>query len=152
MALHLPAETPQNSGRIDMLIQVPLKKRVLLLEWKAIQIDFLNIGAWRGRKEKAEHLRGMANANDVLDLQFSQYDAWRPGQTIRSWITEGPVRGDNNKSPRRQLAEYVACPEITRLREDNEVTAYLIVVIGSRQVLFWEMDDGHFQKDPQLAA
>ncbi|OAQ23951.1 hypothetical protein K457DRAFT_903587 [Linnemannia elongata AG-77] len=143
--------TPQNFGRIDMLIQIPLKRRVLLLEWKAIQIDFLDIGAWRGHKEKAEHIRGMTVANDVLDLQFSRYDAWRPGQIIRSWITEGPI-SDNNKSPRQQLAEYVASPEITKLKEDSEVTAYLVVVIGSRQVLFWEMDDGHFQKDPQLAA
>ncbi|KAK5822985.1 hypothetical protein F5H01DRAFT_401412 [Linnemannia elongata] len=144
-------KTPQNFGRIDTLIQVPSKRRVLLLKWKAIQIDFLDIGAWRGRKEKAEHLRGMTDANDVLDLQFSRYDAWRPGQTIRGWITEGPIR-DNNKSPRQQLAEYVASSEITKLKEDNEVTAYLVVVIGSRQVLFWEMDNGYFQKDPHLAA
>lgn len=135
-----------------MLIRVPSKKRVLLLEWKAIQIDFLVIGAGRRRNEKAEHLRGMTDANEVLDLQFSLYDLWRPRQTIRQWITEGPIRGDNQKSPRLQLAEYVASPEITKLKEDNEVTAYLVVVIGSRQVLFWEMDDGHSLKDPQLAA
>ena len=98
-----------------MLIQVPLKKRVLLLEWKAIQIDFLDIGTSQGRKEKAEHLRGMVDVNDVLELRFSRHDAGRPGQTIRSWIAESPIRGDNKKSPRQQLSEYVASPDITKL-------------------------------------
>jgi len=112
----------------------------------------LDIGTSQGRKEKAEHLRGMVDVNDVLELRFSRHDAWRPGQTIRSWIAEGPIRGDNKKSPRQQLSEYVDSPEITKLKDGNEVTAYLIVVIGSRQVLFWEMDNGDFQKDPQLAA
>ncbi|KAF9176761.1 hypothetical protein BGZ50_009714 [Haplosporangium sp. Z 11] len=142
----------QTFGRIDMLIQVPLKKRVILLEWKAIQIDFLDVGMSRGRREKAEHLSDMADANGILDLQFSWYDRWRPGQTIRSWITDGPIKGENKISPRQQLAEYVNSPEIALLKKENEVTVFLVVIIGSRQVLFWEMDNGDFRKDPELAS
>ncbi|KAF9088290.1 hypothetical protein BGX27_002724, partial [Mortierella sp. AM989] len=145
-------KTPHQTGRIDMLIQIPSKKQVLLLERKAIQIDFLDIGASRVRKEKAEHFGGITDPNKILDLQFSRYDSWRPEQTIRSWIADGPIRGNNRKSPRQQLAEYVASPGITKMKEDNEVAGYLVVVIGSRQVLFWKMDNGDFREDPELAA
>ncbi|KAF9994041.1 hypothetical protein BGZ79_001232 [Entomortierella chlamydospora] len=119
-------------GRIDILIQVPLKKQVVLLEWKAIQIDFLDVGTSWGRKEKN--------------------DRWRSGQTIRSWITVGPIKGENSISPRQQLAEYVNSPEIALLKKVNVVTAFLAVIIGSRQVLIWEMDNGEFRKDPDLAS
>lgn len=61
----------QTFGRIDMLIQVPLKKRVILLEWKAIHIDLLDIGTLRGRKEKAEILRGMVDANEMTRLSIT---------------------------------------------------------------------------------
>lgn len=135
-----------------MLIQVPLKKRVLLLEWKVIQIDFLDVGTSQDRKQKAEHLKGIVDVNEILDLRFKMHDAWRSGQTIRRWIEEGPIKGENKISPRQQLAEYLDSPEIAKLKEKNKVTAYLIVVIGSRQVLFWEMDNGGFSRDPQLAA
>ncbi|KAG0288172.1 hypothetical protein BGZ98_004366, partial [Dissophora globulifera] len=110
----------QTSGRIDMLIQVPLKKRAVLLEWKAIQIDFLDVGKSQGCKEKVGHLSDMADANEILDLQFSWYDLWRPGQTIQSWITDGPIKGDNKISPRQQLAEYVNSPDIALLKKENE--------------------------------
>ncbi|KAF9113417.1 hypothetical protein BGX27_001592 [Mortierella sp. AM989] len=55
--------------------------------------------------------------------------------------------------PCRQLQEYPASHEIARLKKEQEVVAYLIVVVGSRQILFWKMDnDEVFQEDPQLAA
>ncbi|KAF9983172.1 hypothetical protein BGZ80_008517 [Entomortierella chlamydospora] len=143
---------PQRThGRIDMLIQVPLKKRIVLIEWKAIQIDFLDVGTSLGCKEKAEHLSGLVDVNEILELKFSQYDRWRPGQTIRNWITNGPINGERNVSPRKQLAEYLASPEITILKEENEVVAFLVIIIGSRQVLLWQMEDGKFQKKPELA-
>lgn len=79
-----------------MLIQVPSKKLVLLLEWKAIQIKYLDVDKAWGRKGKAERLRGMVDANEILDPRFSQHDAWRPGQTVRNWIVEGPIKGITN--------------------------------------------------------
>ncbi|KAG0336155.1 hypothetical protein BG000_006872 [Podila horticola] len=33
-------------GRIDMQVLVPSKKRILVLEWKVIQIDYLDLGAF----------------------------------------------------------------------------------------------------------
>jgi hypothetical protein len=55
------------------------------------------------------------------------------------------------KSP-RQLEEYVNGAEIALLKEENEVRAFLVVVVGSRQVLIWEMSNGDSQKDPELAS
>ncbi|KAF9951127.1 hypothetical protein BGZ72_007293 [Mortierella alpina] len=67
-------KVPQHIGQFDKLIQVPLKKRVPPLEWKAIQIDYLNITTWWGCKEKTEHLGGATDANAAFDIQFSQND------------------------------------------------------------------------------
>ncbi|KAF9186305.1 hypothetical protein BGZ49_004197, partial [Haplosporangium sp. Z 27] len=36
-----PEGTP---GRIDMLVSIPLRKQLFVLEWKSIQIDFIEIG------------------------------------------------------------------------------------------------------------
>lgn len=68
-----------------------------------------------------------------------------------NWIAHGPTKGENKKSPRQQIAEYVDCPEIAKLKEENEVKAHLVVIVGSRQVLFWKMDNGDFRKNPELA-
>jgi hypothetical protein len=140
-----------------MQVRVPLKKRILLLEWKVVQIGYLGFEkSLSSYEKKAEHLEGTVDASTILDLKFKGSDLWRSGQTIREWILTGPLKGEkgaNNKSPRQQLAEYVASPEVTQWKnEHQEVTAYLIVVVGSRQILFWEMgDDGEFRKEPQLA-
>ncbi|KAG0010683.1 hypothetical protein BGZ80_001266, partial [Entomortierella chlamydospora] len=105
--------SPRAIASLADCVSVPLKKQVVLLEWKAIQIDFLDVGTSWGRKEKN--------------------DRWRSGQTIRSWITVGPIKGENSISPRQQLAEYVNSPEIALLKKVNVVTAFLAVIIGSRQ-------------------
>ncbi|GJJ77508.1 hypothetical protein EMPS_09867 [Entomortierella parvispora] len=134
--------TSRNSSRIDMLILIPLKKQVLLLEWKMIRIDSLDINGLKGIEQTADYLKDMDSVDDVLDLKFVMHDVCRPGQTIRDRILNGAIRGANTKSPREQLAEYVESPEIMKLKEDNDVAAYLVVVIGSRQILFWELDNG----------
>ncbi|KAF8984472.1 hypothetical protein BGZ46_007936 [Entomortierella lignicola] len=145
----------QGTGRIDMLIHVPSKKRVLLLEWKVIRIDFLEIKDSPSIEKKVEHLSGTFEATDILNLQFGKNDMRRAGQTIKEWILNGfPQRKGHQSgvSPCQQLREYFTSPEITQLKKEQDVTAYLVVVIGNRQILFWEMDnDGTFQKDAQLA-
>ncbi|KAG0337738.1 hypothetical protein BG000_005031 [Podila horticola] len=142
-------------GRVDMQILVPSKKRILVLEWKVVQIDYLEVqvpvGVQVSREEKAKYLSGVSEASAVLDLKFGQNDRWRSGQTIRDWISVGP-HTRNSLSPRQQLAEYVSSPEINKLRQEHEVTGYLIVVVGSREILSLEMSlDGQFRKDPLLA-
>ncbi|KAF9325630.1 hypothetical protein BG006_010880, partial [Podila minutissima] len=108
------------SGQINMLIQVPLKKRVLLLEWKTIQIDLLAVGTLQGCKEKAEQLKNMVDVNEILELRFSGRDLWRARQTIQSWIEDGPIKEENKTSLHQQLTEYVTSPEIAKLKEENE--------------------------------
>lgn len=125
-----------------MLIHVPSKKHILVLEWKAIQIDFLDIpvpvGVTTSWEEKAKQLSCISDASAVLDLKFANHDLRRPGQTIRNWVSSVPCKGCD-KSPREQLAGYLDSNEIKQLRKENEVTGYLIVVVGSRQILFWEI-------------
>ncbi|KAF9385135.1 hypothetical protein BGX21_001137 [Mortierella sp. AD011] len=114
----------------------------------------IGLEAWTTKK-KAEHLSGTFEVNDILDFKFNKHDKWRSGQTINDWILKDPLSSKDNEkgvSPARQLAQYVTSPEITQMKKGLEVTAYLVVVVGSRQILFWEMDDdGVFRKDPQLA-
>jgi hypothetical protein len=128
-----------------MLIQVPLKRRVLVLEWKAIRIDFLDLGPAGARLDKAKRLNDMRTVKQILDLRFNENDMWRAGQTIRSWLTTGPTKGSDKKSPRKQLAEYLVNREIMKLKEENDIIAGLVVVIGSRQVLYWEMNLRNYQ-------
>lgn len=140
-------------GRIDMQVHVPSKKRILVLEWKVIQIDYLDLSPIVSREKKAEHLGGTFEASAILDLKFGRNDKWRHGQTIKEWILQGPRDGHPKISPYKQLGAYLASQEIAHFKEEYEVTGYLVVVVGSRQILLWKMgDDGAFQSPPQLAA
>ncbi|KFH62927.1 hypothetical protein MVEG_11451 [Podila verticillata NRRL 6337] len=154
--------------RIDMTIHVPSRKRLLILEWKAIQIDFLDSSellkggsdctvnmSTQGRK--LECLTGFAHARQILDLKVATFDNWRSGMLIREWVLKGPSQASfGTISPQEQLAEYIASPTVTGWKKEKgieEVLAYLVAVVGSRRILIWEMDkDGCFRKDPQLAA
>ncbi|KAF9368743.1 hypothetical protein CPB97_004296 [Podila verticillata] len=139
-------------GRIDMRILIPSKKRILVLEWKVIQIDYLDLGIVASREKKAERLDGTFEASAILGLKFGRNDRWRQGQTIKEWILQGPRDGQLKISPREQLATYLASEEIAHLKEEHKVTGYLVVVVGCRQILLWEMnDDGTLHSAP-LAA
>ncbi|KAI8344977.1 hypothetical protein B0O80DRAFT_504814 [Mortierella sp. GBAus27b] len=152
-----PSKTP---GRIDMLITVPSAKRILVLEWKVLHLDFLDFGTRMTPEEKADHLKGIVEVRDILNLKFARHDLFRPGRTIKDWILEGDIRDtqdnkDNKKkvSPCQQLADYIASPEIAQLKMNHTVTAYLVVVVGSRQIVCWKMDNGQLRdEDVQLAA
>lgn len=76
-----------------MQVVVPTKKRILVLEWKVIQIDYLDLGAVASREKKAERLQVTFEASAILDLKFGANDRWRQGQTIKEWILEGPRNG-----------------------------------------------------------
>jgi len=58
----------------------------------------------------------------------------RAGKTIREWILEKDGPGD-------QLAKYWASPEIVHLRKTQKAHAYLVIVVGSRKVLLWQLSD-----------
>ncbi|KAF9313525.1 hypothetical protein BG003_005099, partial [Podila horticola] len=141
-----PSGTP---GRIDMLVSVPLRKRLFVLEWKSIQIDYIKIGSGT-RLERAKVLADISNASEVLDLKFRN-DRFRDGQTIKDWIQLGTSVG-KERSPQQQLHEYVQSPEIERWKKDGfSITPVLVVVIGSRHVLLWNSDGDKLDASPRLA-
>ncbi|KAG0330779.1 hypothetical protein BG000_011466 [Podila horticola] len=141
-----PSGTP---GRIDMLVSVPLRKRLFVLEWKSIQIDYIKIGSGT-RLERAKVLADISNASEVLDLKFRN-GRFRDGQTIKDWIQLGTSVG-KERSPQQQLHEYVQSPEIERWKKDGyTITPVLVVVIGSRHVLLWNSDGDKLDASPRLA-
>lgn len=129
------------------------------MEWKAIQIDFLDIPKPRqssrkaskmpvrlsGREAKALILREYT-LEKVLSLKFSENDIFRPGRTIKQWIEE-------EAAP--QLKKHIASKEVkAKLKEGGSVLkADLVVIVGSRHVLLWDMDhDGELAEMPRLVG
>ncbi|KAF9103236.1 hypothetical protein BGX27_010669, partial [Mortierella sp. AM989] len=141
-----PSGTP---GRIDMLVSIPSRKQLFVLEWKSIRIDYIQIGSG-APLERATVLAEMPDANMLLDLKFRN-DKFRAGQTIKEWIMSGP-KGTKEHSPQRQLCEYARSPEIGRWeKEGYTVTPILVVIVGSRHVLLWNLDGDTLDASPRLA-
>ncbi|RPA91777.1 hypothetical protein L873DRAFT_1640831, partial [Choiromyces venosus 120613-1] len=63
--------------------------------------------------------------------RFAYFDRTRYG-TIRDWI---------EKDVTAQLKSYVLSPEIRELAGSREFRAHLVLVVGSRKILVWEMDE-----------
>ena len=69
-------------------------------------------------------------------------DNFRHGRTIKEWI-EVDVKW--------QLKEYIEGPEVKKSVEDGLVLrASIVVVIGSRHILLWNMLKGEFAEEPVL--
>ncbi|KAF9949898.1 hypothetical protein BGZ70_001591, partial [Mortierella alpina] len=142
-----PSGTP---GRIDMLISVPLRKQLFVLEWKSIQIDYIRIGS-KSRLQRANVLAEVPDVAGVLGLKFRN-DEFRAGMTIEEWILSGP-RGGDCPSPQEQLREYVQSPEIARWKKDGyTITPVLVVVVGSRHILLWNLDGDTLDGSPRLSS
>jgi hypothetical protein len=110
------------------------------MEWKVIQIDFLDLGGFSRRDQKAKAL-GELNVDEVLVIQFNKRDKYRKG-TIRNWI---------NKVVTPQLQGYVTSEEIREQVGGRELRAHLVLVVGSRQLLVWDMDgNGKWIGRPEL--
>ncbi|KAG9063512.1 hypothetical protein KI688_004396 [Linnemannia hyalina] len=141
-----PSGTP---GRIDMLVSVPSRKRLFVLEWKSIQIDFIKIGSGSPSK-RANALADITDPSEVLDLKFKN-DKFRAGQTINEWILIGP-KGGKGYSPQQQLRDYVQSREIKKWEQDGyTITPVLVVVVGSRHVLLWNLEGDKLDAFPRLA-
>ena len=83
----------------------------------------------------------------MLRLKFAPYDMFgRTGKTIGEWILEKDGPGD-------QLARYWASPEIAHLRKTQKAFAYLVIVVGSRKVLLWQLSgEGKLLGEPRLVS
>ncbi|RUS15345.1 hypothetical protein BC937DRAFT_92562 [Endogone sp. FLAS-F59071] len=99
---------------------------------KAMKIDFLNV-AGANRLQKASTLSGYPNASAVLQIQFGFWDTIengrRAGKTIDHWIK---LPG----GPAAQLASYYDGPDVANMRTQGHVSAYLVIIVGSRKILF----------------
>ncbi|KAN0086818.1 putative AAA-ATPase domain containing protein [Elaphomyces granulatus] len=140
------------SGRVDLIL--PLRRHLVVTEWKVIRIDYLDIKV-PSRKAKARHGRDLSRqakasilntymCDDVLGLKFSKIDTTgRGGKTIRQWI-------ENDVSPK--LRDYITSAEVRRkLKEGLLLRAHLVVIVGSRHILMWDVDDdGELTNEPYL--
>lgn len=131
-----------------MLVSVPSRKQLFVLEWKSIQIDYIKIGSG-SRLERANALADIPDASEVLELKFRS-DKFRAGQTIKEWILKGP-KDDKGYSPQQQLCDYAQSREIRKWERDGyTITPVLVVVVGSRHVLLWNLAGDKLDDSPRL--
>lgn len=125
----------------------------IVTEWKCLQIGFLDIQINRGGKHptllKAEALDKMS-IDEVLSIKFVHYDKHHPPEkTIEDWI-RGRERVGRWAAPVEQLGHYLQSLN----RDNQDIRAYLIVVVGARKIVLWEMDvqkPGSLYGQPSLA-
>lgn len=125
-------------GRVDLLVELP--RHFILMEWKVVNIDFLDVGKSRDRELKAKALSELY-VDEVLGLEFNKREQHRKG-TIEEWI---------RKKVTPQLQSYVTSVEVKEQRGDRKFHAHLILVVGSRHILVWDMDEkGNSMGEPVL--
>jgi hypothetical protein len=113
---------------------------IIVMEWKVIQIDYLDVGGHRDRTQKAEAL-GKLDVDEVLAINFNKREKFKKG-TIGTWIQESVIP---------QLKGYVVSEVIQELAGDRELRAHLVLIVGSRQILVWDMDEnGEWTDEPTL--
>jgi hypothetical protein len=121
---------------MDLLLQ--LRGHVIVTEWKAVQIDFLDIKV-RGDKLPDRNTKSLAlggyTLSQILKLKFGHWDKFRSKKLFKQWI---------KKSAAPQLRDYIRSPQVTQLVKDRnlELRAHLVVIVGSRHILLWDMDEG----------
>ncbi len=82
---------------------------------------------------------------DILKLKFTKDDQFRPGKTIQKWIKD-------TVAP--QLKQYITSEEVMKKVTDGgfSLQAHLVIVVGSRHILIWDMDcNGDLVEEPYLA-
>jgi len=115
----------------------------VVTEWKVIPLEFLDLqaGDMATESEKAKLLENLGVA-EILNLKFHRREKFKKG-TIQSWL---------KKDVKAQLKSYICTPEISKLVVNRRFHAYLVLVVGSRKILVWEMDTkGNWIGRPVLA-
>jgi hypothetical protein len=147
-------KTPQKSGHVDLVITN--ERHVTVIVWKVIKIDFLEIEDattnadmkfGNPRIDEALTLSKFLDANELLKVKFGRNDKWRRGKTIGEW-----VHGSGGNSLQSQITRYFKSPEITKLVNDKDrlFHGHLVLVVGNRKVLIWDVDDGGKLGDARL--
>jgi hypothetical protein len=97
----------------------------------------------RGITGKAKELEVM-ELDDILELKFK--DDKFPSGTVGNW------NDGNDLSVREQLQSYIAGDTVQEEIVGKKFRAWVVVIIGSRQMLMREMDgDGNWVGEFQLA-
>src|SRR5205814_7278292 len=79
-------------GRVDIVL--PLKRHLVVTEWKAVRIDYLDIrdtkrstSGFLSREVKASIL-STYTLDNILGLKFGKNDKDRYDMTLKQWIEE----------------------------------------------------------------
>jgi hypothetical protein len=145
-----PNKTP---GRCDLVL--PVDDYLIVTKWKAIPIDFLDIPVPTEISQKVTRATGASDeqilrekkasvlseysCSKVLDIKFGKNDKFHASK-LRKWIID-------KVAP--QLKSYIMNEEVKKLQRDLSLKAHIVVVIGSRQILVWDMHgDGKLVKAP----
>jgi hypothetical protein len=82
--------------------------------------------------------------SQVLQIKFSDYDQHHQG-TIQQWVV----------TTAGQLKDYIRSPQVTKrvLNEGLKLRAHFVIVVASRHILLWDMDnDGNLAEKPRLVG
>src|SRR5206468_443822 len=127
-----------------LLFQVP--GRLVVTEWKFYRINFLNVQV-AGNNYANDLTKAATLCNyklpEILQLRFSTNDQFHRG-TIESWVME-------NDGP--QLRNYIKSATVQQLVKKGslELRAQLVIIVGSRHILLWDMDkEGNLAAEPRL--
>lgn len=120
--------------------------RLIVTEWKFYRIPFLDVKV-SGKPScdnvaKADTLRDY-KLPELLQLKWAYYEKFKNG-TVKSWTVGMEAQ---------KLREYVTGPTVKNLLEKESLTlqAHLVVIVGSRHILLWDMDEeGNLAADPRL--
>ena len=98
---------------------------------------------------KAKELETMG-LNKILGLKFKD-DKYQSG-TIQNWIDGRKRNSPNSGSVRKQLQSYITGPTVQKEIADKNFYAFVVVIVGSRQILVREMDrHGNWVNEFKLA-
>src|SRR5437762_13698080 len=134
-------------GFVDLLI-TDNKNLYTVIEFKNIQIPYLGLKG-EDNIDKAKQLEAMG-LNKILGLKFKD-DKYRSG-TIQNWIDGRKRNSPNSGSVRKQLQPYITGPTVQKEIADKIFHAFVVVIVGSRQILVREMDrHGNWVNEFKLA-
>jgi hypothetical protein len=127
---------------------------LIITEWKVVQIDFLDIKlsrlskgvsktSVRDRRGAKASVLSKYTIEQIQNLKFTKNDKFRSGKNLKQWIEDEASK----------LKDYITSAEVKGKLKDEGLLlrAHMVVVIGSRHILVWDMnDDGELVDSPHL--
>jgi hypothetical protein len=102
------------------------------------------------RPEGAKQLLGK-NVTEIMKLEFGKNDQFRSGMTVGDWI-DGEGSDFQSGAVRKQLKSYITGTTIKEIAKKKNVRAFVVVIVGNRQIIMREMGtDGEWIDEFRLA-